>query len=115
MHHVRPRQRGPGQLGQIDAGLVLDRLCGVECLLRGFDGVGGQRGERVNGHPVEFVERVLPAEGPQMDALADVGQERKVVTPAAVQVVQHDQPADLLQLLLGILTEILGQLGVALG
>ena len=68
---------------------------GLECLLGRLDRVGGQRGERVDGHPVKFVDRVLVAQCPQVDALPDVGQVGQVVGPAAVQVVQHDQPADL--------------------
>ena len=49
---------------------------GLEGLLGRLDRVGGQRGERVDRHPVELVERVLPAQRPQVDALADVGQDR---------------------------------------
>src|SRR3954452_20399952 len=100
VHHVRPRRCRPGEFGQVDAGLLLDRGSGLERLLRGLDGVGGQRRERIDGHPVELVQRILPAECAQMDALADVGEIGQVIGPAAVKVIQHDQPADLLQLLL---------------
>ena len=85
---------------------------GLERLLGRLDRVGGQRGERVDRHPVELVDRGLIAQCPQVNALADVGQVRQVVGPAAVQVVQHDQPADLLQLLLA---EVVDDLLVALG
>ena len=52
--------------------------------------------ECVDGHPVELVERVLAAQRPQVDALPNVGQVRQVIGPAAIEVIQHDQPADLL-------------------
>ena len=78
---------------------------GLERLLGRLDRVGGQRGERVDRHPVELVERVLLAQRPQVDALPDVGQVGQVIGPAAVEVVQHDQPADLLELLLAELVD----------
>src|ERR1700693_1676938 len=111
VHHVRSRRRRPRQLRQVESGLLFQHICGLERLLRRLDGVGRQGCERVDGHPVKFVERVLPAERAQVDALPDVSQIGEVIGPPAVEVIQHDQPADALQLLLA---EVLRQLLVAL-
>src|SRR6185312_1116578 len=42
MHHVRPRRGGPGELGQVEALLLLENVRGLEGLLCGLDRVGGQ-------------------------------------------------------------------------
>ena len=82
----------------------------------GLDGIGGQAGEGVDGQTVELIERVLSSQRAQMDALADIGEVGQMVGPPAVEVEQHDLPADAFQLSLGTgigARQLLDEFGVA--
>src|SRR5699024_7905074 len=82
------------------------------------DDVGPERGEDADGLRVERLVRLLSGEGAQVDALAQIVEEREVVDPAGIEVEEHDlaqnSVEDLLRLLLddllGAVAELVTQL-----
>src|SRR5699024_1738069 len=82
------------------------------------DDIGPERGEDADGLRVERLVRLLSGEGAQVDALAQVVEEREVVDPTGIEVEEHDLAQNrvehllrlLLDDLLGPVAELLAQL-----
>ena len=89
---VRPRRRGRASFDR-SSPLVLEDVCRSRTSAGRLRWRRRRARERVDRHPVELVDRALPAERPQVDAFAQVGQERQMLGPVTVERVQHDQPA----------------------
>src|SRR5699024_9765575 len=116
-------QIGPRRCGTLESvGFEVDAVGGdlgvPDRRRRIVDDIGPERGEDADGLRVERLVRLLSGEGAQVDALAQVVEEREVVDPTGIEVEEHDlaqtRVEDLLRLLLddllGPVAELLAQL-----
>ena len=101
---------------EVDA-LIGDRRF-LDRRLRIVDDIGPERREDADGFGVERLVRLLPGEGAQVDALAQIVEEGEMVDPARVEVEEHDfaeyRVQQFLRMLLhdliGTVAELLSQL-----